>query len=442
MTYQNGDPSNDSTEHPAFNEPRRRSRWLRGWCPVTAAAVVVALAVGWALSGTPSARSAVKDAESVTAALNRTTHNSAASVLGTEQQNFAPVNTAPVNEAFQRDLDTLVSKDGFPGVEAFVRNADGTVRNYTAGVGNLTTKAAVPMNGQVRIGSNTKTFTATTVLQLVGEGKISLDTSVETYLGVVRGKNIDATKITVRQLLQQTSGLPDYDDALVGKNLVAIQHTYFEPRQALDAALRKPAEFAPGTSWGYSNTNYLLAGMIVQRVTGRPIGEVITKRVIDLLGLKGTYWPNTGVQSISGPHPQSYFIAKPGVKPVDVTELDPSLGWAAGQLISTPSDLSTFNRALLEGKLLKPAQQQQLLTTVASPGLEPTGVWSYGLGFAKRELRCGVQAWGHGGDITGFETRNLTTTDGRSAVIAVTTLPPGATGVEHVNDAVQDAICG
>ncbi len=443
MTDEKSDPSTSSTEPTVVPGPSRRSRWRRGWRPVTAAAVVVTLAGGWALSGTPAARSAAGSAQAVTAALDRATSEAADAAPGAQLNDPAPANTAPVNEAFQRDLDALVTVDGLPGVEAFVRDADGKVRSYTAGVGNVATKAPGPMDGQVRIGSNTKTFTATTVLQLVGEGKISLDASVESYLpGVVRGKGIDATKITVRNLLQQTSGLPDYDDVLAGKSLLAIQHTYFPPRQALDAALGKPAQFAPGTSWAYSNTNYLVAGLIVQRVTGRPIGEEITKRVIEPLGLKGTYWPNTGVQTISGPHPQAYFMAKPGAKPVDVTEQDPSLGWAAGQLISTPSDLSTFNRALLNGRLLEPAQQKELLTTVASPGLEPDGGWSYGLGFVKRELKCGVPAWGHGGDITGFETRNLTTTDGRSAVIATTALPFGVEGLKHVNAAVQEAICG
>ncbi len=435
MTEKNHDPG-DSPGHddPATTAPRRRSRWFRGWRPVAVAVVVAALAGGWVFSGTRIGQSGSARAEAVVTALELAT--------GDAQTNTAPTNTAPVDAAFQRDLDALVKIDGFPGVEAFVRNADGKVRSYTAGVGNVTTKAPVPVDGQVRIASNTKTFTATTVLQLVGEGKIKLDDSVDTYLpGVLRGRGIDGTKITIRQLLQQTSGLPDYDGALAGKSLVAVQHTYFEPRQALDSALTKPAEFAPGAKWAYSNTNYLLAGLIVQRVTGRPIGEEITTRVIEPAGLKHTYWPNTGVQSIQGPHARSYFIEAPGASPVDVTELDPSLGWAAGQLISTPSDLSTFNRALLEGKLLKTAQQRELLTTVASPGFEPENGWSYGLGFAKRRLTCGVDAWGHGGDITGFETRNLTTTDGRSAVIAVTALPTGVKGLEHVNAAIQDFIC-
>lgn len=431
---------------PADEKKRRTPRWMRGRRAGIAGVTAVVLAGGWALSSTPAAQAAYDRADSVSNRLDRTTAHLDRVTSGhsahTQKTSTAPKNTAGKDAAFQRELDDLVTKDGLPGVEAFVRQSDGKVRSYTAGVANLATKSPVPADGQVRIASNTKTFTATAVLQLVGEGKVGLDSSVDTYLpGLVRGKGIDGRRITVRNLLQQTSGLPDYDTLLAKKGLLASRHTYFEPRQALDAALSQPSEFKAGTSWGYSNTNYLLTGLIVQRVTGRPIGEEITKRVIDPVGLRHTYWPNTGVQSIRGRHAQSYFSAKPGAKPVNVTEMDPSLGGAAGQLISTPSDLSRFNRALLDGTLLRPEQQKQLLRTVSSPTFEPESGWAYGLGFARRDLECGVQAWGHGGDITGFETRNLTTKNGRSAVIATTALPTSVDGLKHVNAAVQDAIC-
>lgn len=445
------DDHTPSTDHDApeptpDRKKRRTPSWMRGPKGVLAGVTVLALVGGWAVSNSPGARAATEQAQAVTEQLDQVTtaldQVTSGHSAGLHGGHSAAKNTAPVDAKFQRALDDLVTRDGMPGVEAFVRQADGKVRNYTAGVGNLATKTPVPVNGEVRIASNTKTFTAVTVLQLVSEGKIRLDAPVETYLpGLVRGKGIDGRKITVRNLLQQTSGLPDYDAPVAKHGLLAVQHTYFEPRQELDTALTQPATFAPGTSWGYSNTNYLLAGLIVQRVTGRPIGDEITTRVIERAGLQDTYWPNTGVQTIRGAHPQSYYHIKPGAKAANVTELDPSLGWAAGQLISTPSDLSTFNRALLDGKLLQPAQQKELLNTVNSPGFEPDKGWSYGLGFAKRTLKCGVEAWGHGGDITGFETRNLSTRDGRSVVIATTSLPTNVDGLKHVNAAVQDGIC-
>ena len=340
-------------------------------------------------------------------------------------------------DAVQRRLDRLVSEDGFPGALASVRGTNGRVRDYTAG--------PVPRDGQVRIGSNTKTFTAVVVLQLVGEGRIDLDTTVERYLpGVVRGSGNDGSTITVRQLLQQMSGLSDYDDVLFTKpeDLVDKTHSYYQPRRLVDAALTNAPHFAPGAKWEYSNTNYILAGLIVEQVTERPIGEEITNRIITPLGLRDTYWPGVGEQRLRGTHPRGYLRVAPDAPWVDVTDMDPSLGWSAGQLVSTPDELRTFFEALVDGRLLKPAQQAAMLTTVPAPGFEPTGEYGYGLGIARYELPCGGYAWGHGGDIQGFETRNLVTRDGRSAVVAVTGLPTGEQMLTAVNKSVDTALCG
>ncbi|MEE3922726.1 serine hydrolase domain-containing protein [Micromonospora sp. BRA006-A] len=288
-----------------------------------------------------------------------------------------------------------------PGALASVRR-DGRVRDYTAGVGDLRTGAGIPRDARVRIGSNTKTFTAVVVLQLVGEGRVDLDATVERYLpGLVRASSNDGRRITVRQLLQQTSGLPDYDDVVFSEaqDLVDRRSDYFDPRRLLDEALTQSRHFPPGERWEYSNTNFVLAGLIVERVTQRPVGEEITRRIIEPLRLRDTYWPQTGEQELSGRLPRGYVAVEPGAPWVDVTRMDPSLGWAAGQLVSTPSDLRTFFEALLAGKLLEPAQQAALTRTVPAPDFEPSGVWEYGLGIARHELPCGGHAWGHGGDI-------------------------------------------
>ncbi|GAA0462495.1 serine hydrolase [Paractinoplanes deccanensis] len=337
---------------------------------------------------------------------------------------------AAAGDRVQHRLDALVSQDGFPGALASVRS-NGKVRDYAAG-------ARVPLDGRVRIGSNTKTFTAVVVLQLVGEGKVALDQTVAHYLpGVVEDR-----RITVRQLLQQTSGLPDYDDVLFTEpqDLVGLSHSYYDPRRLVDAALTRPAG-TPGAKWEYSNTNYILAGLIVERVTARPVGEEITRRIIEPLRLRDTYWPQQGEQDIAGRHPRGYVAVAPGAPWVDVTRMDPSFGWAAGQLISTPSDLRTFLEALVQGRLLAPAQQAAMLKTVPSPDFEPTDGWEYGLGIARHALPCGGFAWGHGGDIQGFETRNLVTGDGRSAVVAVTALPTTLEMTAHVSEAVDAALC-
>ncbi|MFG1717274.1 serine hydrolase domain-containing protein [Micromonospora chalcea] len=350
----------------------------------------------------------------------------------------------PAADAVQTRLDGLVAEHGFPGALASVRR-DGRVRDYTAGVGDLRTGAGIPRDARVRIGSNTKTFTAVVVLQLVGEGRIDLDATVERYLpGMVRANGNDGRRITVRQLLQQTSGLPDYDEVVFSEaqDLVDRRSDYFDPRRLLDEALTQSRRFPPGQRWEYSNTNFVLAGLIVERVTKRPVGEEITRRIIEPLRLRDTYWPQTGEQDLPGRLPRGYVAVEPGAPWVDVTRMDPSLGWAAGQLVSTPSDLRTFFEALLAGKLLKPAQQAALTRTVPAPDFEPTGVWEYGLGIARHELPCGGHAWGHGGDIQGFQTRNLATTDGRSAVVAVTALPTSLEMLEAVTSTVDAALCG
>ena len=359
-------------------------------------------------------------------------------------QSASPPTADPGGNAIQRHLDRLVTKSGFPGAIATVRGADGVVRTYRAGRGNLDTGASIPRDSRVRIASNTKMFTATVVLQLSAEGRVDLDAPVEAYLpGVVRGHGNDGRLITVRQLLQQTSGLPDYDNLVVdaGGTLRSIAHTYFEPHELIDAALAEKQRFKPGTRWEYSNTNYALLGLVVQSVTGRPIGEEIQHRIIDRLQLRDTYWPGVGEQQIRGTNPRGYVADEPDGPWHDITRMDPSLGWAAGQLVATPRDLGLFMDALLNGDLLPAEQLAEMTTTVAAPHFDAEPGWRYGLGLASHTLTCGVEAWGHGGDIQGFETRNLVTADGRWAVVVVNALPTSLDMVADVSRAVDTAIC-
>src|SRR5690349_4654805 len=180
-----------------------------------------------------------------------------------------PVSAAP-RDPVRPKLQQLVDDNGFPGALAVVRDRAGRTRDLTAGVGDLRTGARVPADGQVRIGSNTKTFVAVAVLQLVAEKKVALDSPIDTYLpGLVRGEGIDGRHITVRQLLQHTSGLPNYTDHLDTDGSFALQHTYMEPRELLDLALAHPADFAPGAKWAYSNTNYGVAGRSEERRVGK-----------------------------------------------------------------------------------------------------------------------------------------------------------------------------
>ncbi|WP_329088735.1 serine hydrolase domain-containing protein [Streptosporangium sp. NBC_01469] len=344
--------------------------------------------------------------------------------------------TGPADHV-QTSLNDLVRDGGFPAALAAVRGRDGRTRDYTAGVADLKTRAKVPVNGRVRIGSNTKTFVAVVVLQLAGEGKLDLDAPVEEYLpGLIRGNGNDGRNITIRQLLQHTSGLPDYARDL--PPFSEFQHRYFEPRELLDRGLAQKPVAAPGEGWSYSNTGYVVLGLLVQKVTGRPIGEEVTGRIIKPLGLRDTYWPGVGEQEIRGAHPHGYAPTGPASM-VDVTRMDPSTAWAAGQLIATPRDVNSFLVALLGGKLLKPAQLEEMRRTVEMPA--PPAGWGYGLGLMKIRLSCGGYAWGHGGDVPGYETRNGVTEDGRSAMVAVTALPGTPAVGQQVNAALDTALC-
>ncbi|GAA3116094.1 serine hydrolase domain-containing protein [Streptomyces rectiviolaceus] len=340
-------------------------------------------------------------------------------------------------DTVQQGLNSLVHTDGLPAALAGTQDREGRTRDYTAGVGDLATGSKVPRDGQVRIGSNTKTFTAVVVLQLVGEGKIRLDAPVDTYLpGLVRGKGIDGRRITVRHLLQQTSGLPNYS------NYLGDDVRYFEPRELVDIALQHKADFAPGKKWAYSNTNYVLAGLIVEKVTGRPLAKEMDQRIIKRIGLRHTYFPAPGDATIREPHPHGYYRDAADAPLQDVTEIDPSWGWAAGQLVSTNSDLNRFYSALLSGDLLPRAQLAQMRgSTRPAEGTFGRGA-RYGLGIVSKPLPCGDGLyWGHGGSFPGYETRGGATDDGRAANVAVTMQLSDEAGRKRVDKVVVAALC-
>ncbi|WP_182905841.1 serine hydrolase [Microbispora sp. H13382] len=347
--------------------------------------------------------------------------------------------TARPDDTVQASLDTLVRSDGFPAALASVRGRDGRVRDYTAGVADLRTRAKVPVDGYVRIGSNTKTFTAVVVLQLAGEGRVKLDEPIETYLpGLIRGRGNDGRRITVRRLLQHTSGLPDYTAFLV-KDPLSHRNTYMQPRELLDLALKEKAHFTPGAKWEYSNTNYLVAGLLIERVTRRPLAEQIDQRIVKRLGLRHTYLPDAGDRRVRAPHPKGYHRDDRDEPFTDVTAWDPSQAWSAGGMISTPRDVNRFFRAVLGGELLEPDQLREMRTTVRADGLGNGA--RYGLGLVSTPLSCGGLAWGHGGDIFGFHTSNAVTEDGRAAAVAVTLLPGSLQALGHVDKAVDAALC-
>jgi D-alanyl-D-alanine carboxypeptidase len=307
----------------------------------------------------------------------------------------------------QRALDDLTAA-GVPGAIALVRDGDRTVR-LTSGYGNMKAKTPTRATDRFRIASVTKTFVATVVLQLVAEGKLSLEDSVERRLpGLVpNGRNI-----TVRQLLNMTSGLFDYledGDPTVLKPYLEGNFTYaWKPRQLLEIAASHKPEFAPGARWSYCNTCYVALGLIVEAATNRSLASELRRRIFVPLRLRDTTFDTK--PRIAGRHAHGYELV--GKRLVDVSVLSPSFGWAAGAIVSTADDVARFYRALLRGRLLRPALMRAMQTTVDAG---PLGV-RYGLGIARADLPCG-RAWGHQGGMPGYETWVWNSKDGARQIV-------------------------
>ncbi|MEU7239620.1 serine hydrolase domain-containing protein [Streptomyces sparsogenes] len=328
----------------------------------------------------------------------------------------------------------LVAQGGAPGAAALARDGAGT-RFASAGFADLRTGRRIHKSDRFRAGSVTKTFVATVVLQLAGERRLALDDTVDTYLpGLVRGHGNDGRKITLRQLLTHTSGLFDFAaDQRVARRLVGPPPgSGLTPRRLVGTAVAHRPWFAPGAGWRYSNTNYVLLGLVVERVTGRPYAIETEGRVLGPLALRGTSFPGTRV-TLPAPHGRAYTVrpgsprtggpraSSPrasgpnGPRPADlrdatglrdVTDLDPSAAGAAGEAISTLDDLARFYGTLLRGGLLPPAALRRMRDTTASDG-------RYGMGLFPVRLSCGVTLWGHNGRIKGSYVQVVATPGGR-----------------------------
>ena len=329
--------------------------------------------------------------------------------------------TGKSKAAQRRDLkatiQTLVD-NGYPGALAAKTDKDGNAVGATAGKGNLSTGEAPPLDGEVRIASNTKTFVAVLIMKMVEEGKVKLDEPIDAYLpGIVKGQGVDGKKITVRQLLQHTSGLPEFGDGQL--DYFAIRNDYVSPRDVLDGVLSRPAQFAPGAKFQYNNANYVILGLLAERVAKRPIAEQIEAKIVKPLGLKHTYMPGPGEKAIRGKHPHGYHTrdGKPG-KLEDITEADPSWEWAAGSMISTPSELNKFMQSVFDGSLLSQASIAEMKKSVPAP--EMGG--EYGLGLIGHKSSCGV-VWGHSGNNPGYHSLSAVRSDGTAATIVTTAEP-------------------
>ncbi|MFJ1768182.1 serine hydrolase domain-containing protein [Amycolatopsis sp. NPDC088138] len=353
----------------------------------------------------------------------------------------------PGRPELQETIQSIV-ESGFTGVQLRVHDQRGDWTG-SAGVRELGEPAKPPADGRFRIGSATKTFTATAVLQLVAEGRLGLDTPVAGYLpefGFDR-------RITVRMLLQHTSGLVDYtgdhrpDGTVVpgipwsGREWVDHRFRTYRPEDLVRLAVAEPVKFAPGTDWSYSNTSYVVARLLIEKVTGRSYAEVLQRRILRPLGLRDTVVPGTSVD-IPGPHAHGYYRypdAGTG-KTVDVTRQNPSWISSAGELISTTRDLGTFLSALTGGKLL-PAP---LLAEMLKPHPTPDPASDYGLGVFElhADANCsGTVLLNHNGGVQGYGTLMYSTPDGsRTLEASVTYVDTGTVPADAYQQGVQRLI--
>ncbi len=342
------------------------------------------------------------------------------------------------------DVARQVLGSDAPGFLA--RIDDGTDVRYTvAGLADRDTGRKLAAGDQFEIGSITKTFVATLILQLADQNRVDLDGAISDYLpGVVpNGKNI-----TVEMLLNHTSGLFNYtDDKAFFAALTQHPQKIWTPQQLLRIAFRPGPNFSPGTNWSYSNTNYIVAGLMLEKLTGQKLPDLVQQQIVKPLGLKHTYLADPRADNTGPGYAHGYTVSYSGPAPdYQDTATWPIGGWGAadGGIIASSDDVSRFLSALLGGKILSDAQLDQMKTTVDLPARFHTE-GGYGLGLSEYVSPCGP-VWGHEGATLGHRSTAFASEDGkRTAVTDITArafdpdLNPGVQRFDQVATAVQDA---
>jgi D-alanyl-D-alanine carboxypeptidase len=298
-------------------------------------------------------------------------------------------------------------KSGAPGAIVYVRTPTGA-RAGVAGYADRSAHISMRASDRYRIASVSKAFVSVLILQLEAAGKLDIDDPVGKYLpGVVP----NGGAITLRELMNHTSGLFNYTDdtAFVNDPITSFSRAW-SPAQLLALAFAHPPNFAPGTQWSYSNTNYIVLGLVVEAVTGEPLGQVLQERIFTPLDLTSTSFPSTIELAPDFVHG---YVRLAGSPLIDISPgLNPSWGWAAGAVVSTAKDVTTFYRALFTRKLLPAPQLSEMETPSPTSG-------NYGLGIAKAFPVCGY-AFTHTGDFVGWQNIAYSTANGtRQAVVMV-----------------------
>ncbi|MEU8754643.1 serine hydrolase domain-containing protein [Streptomyces chartreusis] len=326
-------------------------------------------------------------------------------------------------------------RNGAPGAMARLEDRD-TVHWAAVGVADRKTGRALSNSDRFRIGSITKVFSAVVLLQLAEEKKLTLDAPVDRYLpGLLPDKSI-----TVRHVLSHRSGLYDYTNDMFARTVPgfeAVRKKVFTYRQLVNRSLAKPRTTKPGGAYSYSNTNFVVAGMLIEKLTGHSVATEYRDRIIKPLTLTDTFYVHPGTK-IPGRYARGYLTPDTaGAALVDATEQTASWAQSAGAVISSTRDLNTFLSALLGGRLTSKAQLAQMQRWV------PAGsTTAYGLGLRRRDLSCGVSVYGHTGAVQGYYSYAFASKDGKRSLAAVATASNNGTLHNTMLRTLESAFCG
>ncbi|QZT64896.1 serine hydrolase domain-containing protein [Mycolicibacterium austroafricanum] len=321
----------------------------------------------------------------------------------------APATTmaAEVTDRLDGAVERVMTEAGIPGAIVGIWGPGG---DYVRAFGVADTKTRAPMKTDFysRIGSLTKTFTVTAVLLLADQGRLGLDDPIAGYVDGVPG----GEAITLRQLARMQSGLPNYtENPQFVPTVVADPGRAFTPTQLLEFAFSQPPMFAPGEGYHYSNTNTVLLGLVVEKVSGRSLGDYIRDHITAPLGMTETSFPTDA--TFPRPHAAGYTVQPPDDREMTATDWNLSWAWAAGNMVSTLHDLRIWAPALATGTLLSRQMQQQRLQMVESSG-QPAPE-EYGLGLFD------IAGWiGHNGSVPGYQTVAVYLPERQTALVVLT----------------------
>ncbi len=342
--------------------------------------------------------------------------------------------TDTTRTSFQQVLDETRATGGFPGVIALVRSPQGTWIGTSGTTGEGLEGAPTPTD-HTRVGSLTKTMTATVILQLAQEGKLDLSDPIGKYVpGMPNGDTA-----TIQQLAEMTSGIEPYTTSDTFKQqLFADPLKVWAPKELIAFEHGQPAKFAPGAGWQYSNTNYVLLGMVIEQVTGKPIADVFQERLFGPLGMSDTTFPGSS-NAIADPHLRGLTEqGQDNGATADATDWNPSEAFTAGEVVSTLDDLNTWAHALFTGEgILEPKTQQMRRDSINRTIAPNTATAGYGFGIGDMG-----GWWGHDGQIPGYTTAVMHNYDIDTTIIVLVNsdIPlPGTKGPEPA-PAVQKAL--